>query len=174
MCYFINIGFPKTNLKQIFEIFPRGIKYIPSENKYFIDLLPDDYASYYIIRDGCSCGLYHNSEEENENMDFVKLRNKYKKRGWNSSKIERAINDIKTTNDKRPAFQSKYGLDLKLAEWLDRIYKTGKFETYIHIQYYHGKTDIQEINVKKKITIDMTKPDPEDWFPEECIIILSK
>ena len=42
---------------------------------------------------GCSCGMFPETTGENENRHVTRLRRKYERMGWSSTKIERALAD---------------------------------------------------------------------------------
>ncbi len=142
MCYFINIGLPKGPDIIMLNQLPDQLSYFQSNNKCFIDALPNNYSSYYIIMEFCSCGLFdpeYGSDSDTELNYSQRQKKKYQKKGWSEHKINRALEDINKNKTENQYFKYIHGLDKDLWDWLVMYkYEYRKQSFYLHIREYRG------------------------------------
>ncbi len=116
MCYFIILVFPDEHGNRIMATIPQGL-YVDLNHQYtndFKNRAPEH--SSIIITDGfCSCSMYHKPQQKSR---IDRLEKKYRKKGWNEQKIERALRDISLTSN------IDEGLRPDLAEWVADLAKT--------------------------------------------------
>ncbi len=92
MCYFITVSVPNNEAETLRSKAPRNLHLIESNNPSINQHMPENYISYIVTTGGCSCDLFSEGPEEDEQEKRIsKLRRKYKRKGWSDAKIERSI-----------------------------------------------------------------------------------
>jgi hypothetical protein len=90
MCYFLTIGIPGSIGPETVKVFPADMAVWQCENKNIMAHLPPECHGYVVTTGICSCDIYHwaNGDLQEE---IEKLQEKYRKKGWSKSKIDRAV-----------------------------------------------------------------------------------
>jgi len=95
MCFFLTIGIPGEQAGTLLKHVPRHLHVAPQANPGVLKALGGGLATFTLTTNGCSCALYHEPGTAREpdafTADEQQLRSKYKRRGWNDGKIERAV-----------------------------------------------------------------------------------
>jgi hypothetical protein len=94
---------------------------------------------------GCSCSLYGGSstDEEQERREIEHRRRKYKKKGWSSAKIERAIGDL---HHRQPSPSEFLGIRPDLRHVLaDVAEQVGELALVVH--FYEGHITTEKVAI---------------------------
>ena len=111
--------------------------------------MPENYISYIVTTGGCSCDLFSEEPEEDEQEKRIsKLRRKYKRKGWSDAKIERSISQaISAAQAPRKA-----GLRDDLRFYLsDVIEELNEMRIVIH--WYNSGVETEEISIARSLFI---------------------
>ncbi len=145
MCYMIAVGLSKSSQQEWLDKLPRPMRAWPSQYKGLSSHM-GDFEVFIVGTSMCSCDLFNRGSNEN-------LYEKYRKKGWSRTKIERAI-----ANRKKEELY--VGLHPKFRSWLADAADDTK-EAYLLI---HWDSDV--LNYKYQVSISPEEM-REQTFPVE-------
>jgi hypothetical protein len=144
MCYFLTIAVPAKHSDAARNMIPRGFDFIQTANSSIKSVLPSDYETFVLVSGGCSCGLFGQVTVQEHQSNADRLRNKGAKKGWSSTKIDRAIEQTNSAHWRRPPVLVGFRDDV--VDILAKIAgNVGSFAIMVH--FYQGDIDNEQISI---------------------------
>lgn len=164
MCHFLSISLPRQSIPDVPEKFRREIQFVEHRNASIVASIPPHWISFLVISGSCSCGFYQADATSSE--DALKMAAKYRKKGWNEVKIQRAI------ETQSNAGSSRAGLRDDIRGLIAQLVKdVGQLRLSLH--WYSGDTATEKFRLHDLgiISLDEFLRDPSVFRDESTIII---
>jgi len=157
MCYFIVVGIPKKASKGWDNTLPSNATMWPSHYQSLINAFPE-FTLFNVGVGGCSCDFYR----QDDNIDEAALERKYKKMGWSTNKVRRAILD-KMQN------RQEHGIDRAIRDWVASIAdRDGNALVMVH----WDSDELPELSSRYEIATSQLRMD-SDSVPIDKLTIIS-
>lgn len=98
----MTVAVPSSHVEHINAVFKRGFATCQTENQCLLKALPSGFHARLILLGMCSCGLYIPPPKNEPRDEIARHLKKYKRQGWSESKIQRAIEQIKSKEARKP------------------------------------------------------------------------
>ena len=157
MCYFITVSIPDSGVEILKSEMPRELHLIETSNPSITPHIPENYISYVVTTDGCSCDLFSEESGDDEITKRInKLQRKYKRKGWSDSKIKRAIDQSISAAQSPKAVGLRNDLLFYLSDVLNLL---GEMMLIVH--WYNGDVETEKVLIRNKLKIstDLFKSD---------------
>lgn len=166
MCDFLSVSIPTGEIPTVPEKFRREISFTPMSNPSVTSLVPDDWTAFVVTSGWCSCGFYHDAGDTG--MDQQKLVEKYRKKGWSDSKIQRAIGSMSDGT------RAKKGLRDDILELISTLIDTyGKLMLTLH--FYEGVVDLESFKLDDLGAVSLSEfKNDESMFSRDKAICITK
>lgn len=103
MCFFVIVGFPENAQAQARGLLRSPYHLTDTSNRSILGALPPQWLAGYLSEEGCGCRMYRHPEGyEPFETRAARVRKRYRKLKWSDAKIERAIEQMKDDEAKRP------------------------------------------------------------------------
>lgn len=142
MCYFITLAVPSEHVETLRHAVRPSFKPGPVANRSILSLLPQDYETFLLTSDGCSCGLYYpESASRPSSKSPERLRKKYAKKGWSEAKIQRAIESCDAAYSQR---EKEVGFSDDVIYALSGLAEcVGRLAVFVH--WYSGDVETEGV-----------------------------
>lgn len=174
MCYFITVAIA-SGLKSRFSAeLPGQIRMDRQENRSIIKLLPEGRECCLIttgdIDHQCSCRLYVSRDEaEKEKTDPVPIRmNKYRRKGWSESKIERAIASARA-DAARQEREEFIGIRRDIRQVITR-FVAAHTRAHVIVHWYDGSCDDEVVQSRTDSVSCKEFDSPRYCVPEDMLV----
>lgn len=100
MCYYLTISFSKNFEDLVKSSFTEKVLLRENDNAFFKQNFGSNFVSLDITDGHCSCSIYQILLADNSEVNSQKLLQKYRRKGWSETKIQRAIDSSNQTQPK--------------------------------------------------------------------------
>lgn len=145
MCYYLNIAVSENKTHCLENGVPPGLTLTRVSNASLKKYVASEFCWYVLTLDMCSCGLFRKEPNERDRAQQVKrLYRKYRRKGWPTARIERAVSQAMPEGGKPSA---QYGIKDDARIFLsDAADASG--ELFILVHWYDDDVEKEEIKAQ--------------------------
>ena len=159
MCYFVFVGVPSQSAITVEGLERTDLLLRPVSSPSVCTVFPKHHTVFEVTDGACSCRLYPTEWEKH--AEAMK-RAKYERKGWSKRKIERALNDKRQHDLRKPNPGRSF---IRLLNEL--VVTTGEVSLFAH--WFEGSIDDEPLNSHSNIK--RYKKDGWD-FPLDTLVVV--
>jgi hypothetical protein len=156
MCWFITMGVPAAGASLLEQrgASRGGLGVRRAANPHVARLFPASDVRFEITDGGCSCDLYAEPSETGS-THAEQLREKYRKKGWSSAKIDRAVQASEAARVAAMTRRRETGAQLLFREVVaEQVRAFGTIRLFAHM--YSGSQDEEMVTSESRARLDLS------------------
>ncbi len=165
MCYLISIAISPRNAAEAAKCFSQHhFDVAQNHNRHVCRAFGPDKVVLDIACGGCSCSFY---AERSSSLDDQQERRRYERRGWPSSKIERALEQKRRPHENQPRDFDRFQAAIRAC-----VTNLGQVSLLSHV--YCEKYSVEPVEVRASLLMPLRQFELEGGvFPQDTILTLT-
>jgi hypothetical protein len=169
MCYLVTIGTTKSraDIKRLLGD-DRLLRVGPSKNSSMRFIFPASDELFEVTSGHCSCDLIIHGTEPISDKQRSTLRQKYKRNGWSETRIDRALADLESAQNRRSIARNAPRARFHSLLRALAVESPGGVRVVIHL--YSGRFDFEDVNAPERVSVPIDRLDEAGALVEDALL----